>query len=195
MKLLTTLAFTVLTATLATAATGPIRVLHLGKDGTDSAKHAHSIMRDLGRDAIWFDYTSDPSIVTPEWIAKFDAVLLDAPKDDFKALSAADAKRVVTGEFTGGEKTWAEGLRAKLLTAVGDARKKDWEAFLAQREPEKREPNPNVANYERRPEAITFVEPLSVKGSMERTQVPADCELKLFASRAGHRQAHRLRVG
>ena len=39
-----------------------------------------------------------------------------------------------------------------------------------------------VANYEKRPEPLTFQHPMSVKASMERTQVPADCELKLFAS-------------
>jgi putative membrane-bound dehydrogenase-like protein len=39
-----------------------------------------------------------------------------------------------------------------------------------------------VANYEKRPQPLTFQHPFSVKGSMERTQVPADCELKLFAS-------------
>ena len=182
MKLFLTLAFTALAASLTTAATGPIRVLHLGKEGTDSAKHAHAIMRDLGRDAIWFDYTSDASVVTPEWVSKFDAVLLDAPEDDFKALAGAEAKRVVTGDFTGDEKSWAGGLREKVLTAIGDVRKKDWEAFLAQREPEKRELNPNVANYERRPEAVTFVHPLSVKGSKERTQVPVDMRLELFAA-------------
>ena len=182
MKLFLTLAFTALTASFASAATGPIRVLHLGKNGTDSAMHAHAIMRDLGRDAIWFDYTSDAGIVTPEWMTKFDAVLLDAPKDDFKALAGADGKRVLTGEFSGDEKSWATSVREKVLIAIGDARKKDWEAFFAQREPEKREPNPTVANYERRSEPITFVQPLSVKGSKERTQVPVDMRLELFAA-------------
>lgn len=182
MKLLTTLAFTFLTATLASAATGPIRVLHLGQDGTDSAKHAHSIMRDLGRDAIWFDYTSDPSVVTPEWIAKFDVVLFDPARAEFTGAKSVPLKQVVVDEFAGDEKSWAASLRPKILGALSEARKKDWEAFLAQREPEKREANPNVANYERRPEAVTFVEPLSVKGSKERTQVPVDMRLELFAA-------------
>jgi putative membrane-bound dehydrogenase-like protein len=53
---------------------------------------------------------------------------------------------------------------------------------LAQREAEKRKKHPQVANYEKRPEPLTFQLPIFVKGSMERTQVPADCELKLFAS-------------
>ena len=164
------------------AAPGPIRILYLGKEGTDASRHCHVLMRDLGRDAIWFDYTSDPAVVTPEWVAKFDAVLVDASKDDFKALAGADAKRLVTLDFSGEEKSWAGAAREKLLVAAGDARRTEWESFVAQREPEKREANPNVANYERRPEAITFVHPLSVKGSKERTQVPVDMHLELFAS-------------
>ena len=67
--------------------------------------------------------------------------------------------------------------------------------FLAQREAEKREPNPNVANYEKRPEPVTFQHPFSVKGSMERTQVPADMQLELFASEPDISKADRLRVG
>ncbi|MDZ4290153.1 MAG: PVC-type heme-binding CxxCH protein, partial [Prosthecobacter sp.] len=45
-----------------------------------------------------------------------------------------------------------------------------------------REPNGQVANYENRPQPLSFQQPLNVKGSMERTQVPADLELKLFAA-------------
>ena len=177
MKLFLALAFSALTVSFASAATGPIRILYLGKDGTNATGHCHALMRDLGRDAIWFDYTADATLVTSEWITKFDAVLLDTSKESFKALAGVDAKRVVTGEFIGDEKSWAPGLREKLLTAVGESRKRDWEAFLAQREPEQREANPNVANYERRPEPIGFVQPLSVKGSKERTQVAPDLRL------------------
>ena len=182
MKQMLTLSCVLLTAALAQAAQGPIRILHLGKDGTDSAKQAHVLMRDLGRDAIWFDYTTDAAAVTPEWVAKFDLVLLQAPKEDFQALAGVDARRIVTPPVGDDNKVLVESVRTKVLLAVGDARKKDWEAFLAQREPEKREPNPNVANYERRAEAVTFVHPLSVKGSKERTQVAPDLRLELFAA-------------
>src|SRR5262249_39645382 len=58
----------------------------------------------------------------------------------------------------------------------------DWENFLAQREPEKREARPTIANYEKRPQAVTFQFPFSPKGTQERTQVPADMRLELFAS-------------
>jgi len=171
----------------ASAAPGPMRIVYLGKDGTLAPKHCAALMRELGRDAIWFDYTADPAQATPEWLGAFDAVLLDAPKEEFQALSGVDAKRVVTASFAVEENAWTgsdflKPLREKLLTAAGDVRRKEWEHFLAQREPEKREKNPFVANYENRPEPITFQEPMSVKGSMERTQVPKDMRLELFAA-------------
>lgn len=171
----------------AEAAPGPIRVAYLGKEGTAAPKHCAALMRELGRDAIWFDYTASTADATPEWIGAFDAVLLDAPKEDFRTLAGVDPKRVVTAEFTGEEAAWSgadflKPLREKLLAAAGEARRKDWETFLAQREPEAREKNPNVANYENRPEPLTFQEPMSVKASMQRTQVPIDMRLELFAA-------------
>ncbi len=72
--------------------------------------------------------------------------------------------------------------RESILSKLSAERKASYETFLAQREPEKRENHPQVANYEKRPEALTFQRPFSPKGSMERTQVPADCELRLFAA-------------
>ncbi len=85
------------------------------------------------------------------------------------------------------DKTWKNPdfqkmLRNAIVWSVGDKAKARWEAFLAQREPEKREVSPHVANYEKRPEPLTFQQPMTVKGSMERTQVPADMMLQLFAS-------------
>jgi putative membrane-bound dehydrogenase-like protein len=163
------------------AASGPIRVLYAGKSGTPAAKHCATLMRELGRDAIWFDFAADGASVTPEWIAKFDAVLVDPPQ---QSIPGVDAKRVVTAEFPSDEPNaeFIAALREKLLTAAGDARRKELQAFSTQRETEKREPNPNVANYEKRKEPITFQHPMSVKGSMERTQVAPDLRLELFAS-------------
>ncbi len=188
MNLIRSLLLAGITASSALAAdSGPIRVLYLGKEGSDSTKRCHVLMRELGRDAVWFDYASDASVVTPEWLAKFDAVLLDAPKDDFKSLSSIPAARLLTFSFDGDERAWGspafiQGVQAKVTSAVGEGRVASWKAFLAQREPEKREPNATVANYERRPEAITFQQPFGVKGSRERTQVPVDMKLELFAA-------------
>jgi putative membrane-bound dehydrogenase-like protein len=78
--------------------------------------------------------------------------------------------------------TTPAAFRSELEAALPSARKAGWQKFLAQREPEVREKNINVANYEKRPEPLTFQKPYSVKGSMERTQVPADMKLVLFAS-------------
>lgn len=112
----------------------------------------HDAMRDLGREGIWFDYAKDK--VSAEY--------------DF-TLNPSDLSNQTD-------------LKAFILSKLPAGRKADYEAFLAQREPEKREKHPQVANYEKRPEPLTLQLPMSVKGSMERTQVPADCELKLFAS-------------
>ena len=171
----------------ASAASSPVRVLYLGKDGSAAPKHCAALMRGLGREAIWFDYTSNPAEATPERLAAFDAVLLDLPDEDSKSLANIDAKRVVTTTFAPDENAWSgsdflKSVQEKVLNAAGSARRKEWEAFVAQREPEKREKNPFVANYENRPEPITFQEPMSVKASMQRTQVPADMRLELFAA-------------
>jgi len=161
---------------------GPIRILFLGNEAAGSRQHLHPLMRELGRDAIWFEYTDDWKTVTPDRLALFDAVI-----EDGAIAPGVDPNRIVTVEFSGDENRWGApefiaGVREKVLAAVGDARRKDWEAFLAQREPEQREPHPQVANYEKRAQPITFQHPFSVKGSIERTQVPADTKLKLFAS-------------
>jgi len=134
-----------------TAAASPIRVLYVDTPGADTTP-LHNAMRDLGRDAIWFDYAKE------KVSADYDLTL--NPSD----LSGSS------------------DLKAFILGKLPPQRIAAYEAFLAQREPEKREKHPQVANYEKRPEPITFQHPFSPKGSMERTQVPADCELKLFAS-------------
>lgn len=129
------------------AAANPIRVLYLDTPGAETAA-LHHAMRDLGRDAIYFDYAKDK---------------VDAGYD--LVVKAGD-----------------DLSREAILSKLSAERKAAYEAFLAQREPEQREKHPQVANYEKRSEPLTFQKPFSPKGSMERTQVPADCELKLFAS-------------
>ncbi|MFC5455848.1 PVC-type heme-binding CxxCH protein [Prosthecobacter fluviatilis] len=139
-------------AVLAHAApTGPVRVLYLDTEGKEQAAAGklHEAMRDLGRDAIWFDYA----------------------KED---LPASDYDLVV--------KPGSDLSKDALLSKLSPERKASYEAFLKQRDPEERKKHPQVANYEKRPEPLTLQLPMSVKASMERTQVPADCELKLFAS-------------
>lgn len=133
------------------AAANPIRVLYIDTPGADTAP-LHHAMRDLGRDAIYFDYAKE------KVSAEYDLT-----------LNPSDLSNQTD-------------LKAFILSKLSPERKAAYEAFLAQREPEQREKHPQVANYEKRPEPLTFQKPFSPKGSMERTQVPADCELKLFAS-------------
>jgi putative membrane-bound dehydrogenase-like protein len=147
--------FLLATFTLVTAIqSAPIRVLCIDSSGTDTTA-LHNAMRDLGRDAIWFDYAKEK---------------VDAPYD--LTLTPSDLS----------EKSDPSALKASILSKLTPKRRAAYEAFLAKREPEKREKHPQVANYEKRPEPLTFQQPFSVKGSMERTQVPADLELKLFAA-------------
>ena len=73
-------------------------------------------------------------------------------------------------------------LKRGILWSIGDERRATYASFLTQQEREERVKDPNVANYEKRPEPLTFQKPFSPKGSMERTQVPADLKLELFAS-------------
>ncbi len=141
-----------ISAVLAHAApTGPIRVLYMQAEGKEqtSAGALHTAMRDLGRDAIWFDYAR-------EELNEGDYDLVVKPGDDLS--------------------------RDGILSKLSVERRASYEAFLNQRDPEERKKHPQVANYEKRSEPLTLQLPMSVKGSMERTQVPTDCELKLFAS-------------
>jgi putative membrane-bound dehydrogenase-like protein len=165
------------------AASGPVRVLFAGKESAErtAGKHCHNLMRDLGRDAIWFDYVEEVGALTPDYLAHFDVVLSDG-------LAVQTSLPVLRYVFTSDDIAPAEAaadvaaVRALILKTISPERRKDYEAFIAQREPEQREPNAHVANYEKRAEALTFQKPMSVKASMERTQVPADMELRLFAS-------------
>lgn len=267
-------------------AAGPIRVLFLGqeeKNVHDSATSAALVMKEFGRDAIYFDYFATPDCLTPETLGRYDAVLLYSNQKamtpaQFEALNAfiesgrgflpihsasacfvneprfaalvgarfkehgagvfkativdkahpimagvneyetwdetyvhdlhnAEGRKLLAERerepwtwvreqgkgrifYTASghdQRTWGNAdfqrmLRNAIVWAVGDQVRGEWEKFLAQREPEKRGSHENVANYENRPEPLTVQEPFSVKGSMERTQVPADMRLELFAS-------------
>lgn len=177
------LLFTLVLLLTLECAASPIRVLYLGTPDRTPRLTAQVLMRDLGRDAIWFDYVSDPGAATPEFVAKFDLVLLDAPATAFPTLAGVSKAKVLAAVSLGdpAAETYAANAKPKLLAAVGVERVTAYEKFLAQREPERREPRPTIANYERRPQPVTFQQPFSVKGSMERTQVAPDLRLELFA--------------
>ncbi len=161
-------------AVLASAAptSGPVRVLYLDPEGEEQTAVGplHTLMAELGRDAIWFDYATGATPGHAEF-ARYDALVVKS------ALSGHRLPMLVVKPDTTPEK-----IREWLDRSLPTARKASWQAFLAQREPEVREKNGNVANYEKRPEPLTFQKPFSVKGSMERTQVAADLKLVLFAA-------------
>ena len=165
-------------------AANPIRVLYLGTPDRAARMTCHVLMRDLGRDAIWFDYVSDPAAATPAFAARFDLVVLDAPAAAYAStLAAVPAAKQLTAAVLGDSTAdgYALAAKARLLAAVGLDRVAAWEKFLAQREPEQREARPTIANYEKRAQPVTFQFPLGVKGSKERTQVAPDLHLELFA--------------
>ncbi|MEY5025795.1 MAG: hypothetical protein RLZZ244_1323 [Verrucomicrobiota bacterium] len=162
------------------AAPRPVRVLYLDPAGAEqSAKGPlHDAMREHGRDAIYFDYYPSASLLTPELASLYDVALVNAPEASAAPLDALrKAQRVLPVR----KEQTQEQLRTAILNALSPETRKDWEAFLAQREPEKREQHPMVANYEKRPEPVTFQHPFHAKGAMERIQVPADMHLELFA--------------
>ncbi len=150
------LLLSLLLSTASLAEPGPIRVLYLDPTGAEQTQTGPlaDAMRELGRDAIWFDYHPGAEKPDADLLTHYDVVV------------------------TRGDPL----TRGSLLDGLKPERKAAWEKFLAAREPVVRDKNPHVANYEKRPEPITFQHPFSVKGAMERTQVPADCRLELFAS-------------
>lgn len=158
-----------------TAAEGPVRVLCLRGAVMSEAERTvvATLMRDLGREGIWFDVQHWAEGQEEPTVALYDVVMQPS------ALSTWPKGKAI---LPLPETVDVAKVKADILGVIGEERRKSWEAFLAQREPEQREKHPMVANYEKRPEPLTFQKPMSVKASMERTQVPADMELKLFAS-------------
>ena len=185
-RLLLTLA-ACLQVSFAPAAEGPLRVLYFDPAGAEQTKAGplHAAMEQLGRDAIWFDYVTDDRELTTAFIRRYDVIcerVQPSSPQKLKGMSLNDAQGRPISTISAEDDTTPENMRATVLGALTEARKKEWEAFLTSREPEVREVNPNVANYEKRPQAITFQQPMSVKASMQRTQVPADMSLELFAA-------------
>src|SRR4051812_3012237 len=82
-------------------AANPLRVLYVGTPDRTPRMTAHALMRDLGRDAIWFDYVSDPAAATREFVAQFDVIVVDAPAAKFPALAAVPAARKITAAALG----------------------------------------------------------------------------------------------
>ncbi len=158
----------------------PLRVLFFDPQGTEQTKAGvlRLAMEQLGRDAIYFDYFTPSSGLTEKMAGLYDVAMVLGGGDAPALTPLSVKKRVVAVK----DSDAPAAIRSTILATIDPAAKSDWEKFLAQREPEVREKNPQVANYEKRPEPITYQHPFSVKGAMERTQVPADLKLELYAS-------------
>ena len=95
MKRLLAFAFALVVATSHAADSRPIRVLFLGHESEhhNSAAYVPILANAMGREAIYFDYMTDPAIaLTAETLGHYDAVLLYANHDkitpeEFKALN------------------------------------------------------------------------------------------------------------
>ncbi|MEO6739181.1 MAG: glycosyl hydrolase, partial [Chthoniobacteraceae bacterium] len=158
----------------------PLRVLFFDPTGAEQSKAGvlRVAMEQLGRDAIYFDYFTASSGLSEKMAGLYDVAMVLGGGDAPALAALAAKKRVVAIK----DSDAPAAIRSTILATVDPAAKAEWEKFLAQREPEVREKNPLVANYEKRAEAITYQHPFSAKGAMERTQVPADLKLELYAS-------------
>ena len=104
-------------------AANPNRVLYVGTADRTPRMAAHALMRDLGRDAIWFDYVSDPKAATPAFVAKFDVIVLDAPAATFPFLATVPAAKMLKAAALGDAASDGFALTAKpqLLAALATA--------------------------------------------------------------------------
>ena len=71
LALVLTLAF----PAFAAAAPSPLRVLFLGDSSPASRDRCHVLMKEMGRKAVWFDYTTDASLIFSGRAKGFDAIL------------------------------------------------------------------------------------------------------------------------
>ena len=61
--------------------------------------------------------------MTPEWLGKFDAILLDSAREAFPSLAGVDAGRVIVAETATDQRDWSKpdflkSLRDRLLADV-----------------------------------------------------------------------------
>ena len=192
--ILLTAAVTAINAFAAEAPGRPIHVLYLGAadagstgprgGGGSRTNYAFLPGQQLAGEAIYFDHRADVTNLTATYLKHFDAVVQAVPD---ARIGAAQKKLLAV--FKGGSLIKINAtnrpsdaeLRANVLAGVDKKTRAAWEAYLVRRAPLQRGPG-DVPNYERRPEPVQYQLPLPATESMKYTQVPADFELKLFAS-------------
>lgn len=172
---------------------GPLRVLFLGSGAEEDASREHhrAAARELGPEAIYFDYSQSPEEALGDngfLTEHFDAILLHSPVGGLD-----DAQRHTLEGFAsegGGlvenpgwdQSDFPGSLREALLQSVGEARLARYENFLKSRTPLEYEPVPMIPNYEERPEPLPLQKPLAPEDSLAYTQAATGFSLRLFAA-------------
>ncbi|MBL9137378.1 MAG: c-type cytochrome [Verrucomicrobiales bacterium] len=182
-------------ASAADAPDRPLRVLYLGSveagaaglgGGGSRTNYVYLPGQTLAPEAIYFDYLKDPTQLTTAYLSHFDAVVQGISPSELgtdRQRWLEDFKKQGRGwiPYSDNRRPPDAVLREAVLAAVHPETKVAWQASLAARPALQRQPG-DVPNYERRPAAIQYQAPLSPRDSMRYTQVPADFELRLFAS-------------
>ena len=109
---------------------GPLRVLYFDAAGEEKLKNGplHHAMRELGRDAIYFDQLTSRDGVTTAQLDLYDVVLRRAVETTDAPQDGVWAKRVT---IPVGEQDGPEAVKVRVLAAVSGERKAAWEKFLA----------------------------------------------------------------
>jgi hypothetical protein len=173
----------------------PLRVLYLGaveatagglRGGGARTNYVYLPGQTLAPEAIYFDHLADPGHLSERYLSHFDAVvqvMSDAEVGAGRGPWVEGFAKAGKGwiRYADGRRPADTELREAVLGAVNAKARSAWQASLAARTPLRRLPG-EVPNYERRPEPVQYQAPLSPQDSMRYTQVPADCELRLFAA-------------
>ena len=192
-------ALTALDAMAAETTGQALHVLYLGAAGAGGGGGGGGFGRGGGRtnyvflpgqtlapEAIYFDHRSDYTNITEGYLKHFDAVVQTAPDTEISApqqklLESFKSSGKGLIKYTDGARPEDAALRDAVIKNVSQKLKSAWETFLSSRAPLKRQAG-EVPNYERRPEPVQFQLPLEPRESIKYTQVPADFDLRLFAS-------------
>ena len=139
----------------------------------------------LAPDGIYFDHLTSAAEITPAYLQHFDAAIIALPR----AQIGAQPQQALDQFSNSGRKIQVvtstpsdQQLGAMVQSLVSPQAMAEYKAYLAGRQPVRSEKKEGVANYERRQENLPVPEVLSASESMKHIQVPADFELKLFAS-------------
>jgi len=173
----------------------PLRVLYLGAlspggggvGGFGSrTNYVYLPGQTLAPEAIYFDHLDDSRDLTEPYLSHFDAVVQVMNDSELASTQKAWIERFQREgkawiRYSDGQRPADPVLREAVLNGVSPRARSAWEASLASRPPLQRLPG-EVPNYERRPAPIAYQAPLSPKDSLRYTQVPADFDLRLFAT-------------